>query len=60
MALTPARINTNKRWNKKNPEKVKYTQYRSYTKTFIKTMILDSDIPEIKALIEKREKELKK
>lgn len=59
MAVSEARKKANQRWNKKNKDAIKYSNYRSYAKTFISTLANNEDLQALKDLIKVREKELK-
>ena len=56
MALSDAKKKANKRWNEKNKEAVKYSNYKSYSKTFISTLANSEDLQILKDLIKEREK----
>ena len=58
MAVSYAKKQANKRWNAKNKEAVKYSNYKSYSKTFISTLANSEDLQILKQLIEEREKEI--
>lgn len=58
MAVSYAKKQANKRWNEKNKEVVKYSNYKSYSKTFISTLANSEDLQILKQLIEEREKEI--
>jgi hypothetical protein len=58
MAVSYAKKQANKRWNEKNKEAVKYSNYKSYSKTFISTLANSEDLQILKQLIEEREKEI--
>lgn len=45
---------TNK-WRKNNPEKTRYTNYKSTAKTFIRNWATSEDLKELKKLIEEKE-----
>nr|DAK77447.1 MAG TPA: hypothetical protein [Caudoviricetes sp.] len=59
MAISDAKKKANQRWNKKNKGTIKYSNYRSYAKTFISTLANNEDLQALKDLIKVREKELK-
>ena len=58
MAVSYDKKQANKRWNEKNKEAVKYSNYKSYSKTFISTLANSEDLQILKQLIEEREKEI--
>ena len=55
MAISDARKRANERWNKKNKEAVKYSNYKSYAKTFINDLASLEDLQILKDLIKERE-----
>ncbi len=60
MAISDAKKQANKRWNQKNKALVKYSNYKSYAKTFISTLANKEDLQFLKDLIVEREELLKK
>ena len=58
MAVSYAKKQANKRWNEKNKEAVKYSNYKSYSKTFISTLANSEDLQMLKKCIEEREKDI--
>ena len=57
MAISDAKKKANRKWNKKNKDAVKYSNYKSYAKTFISTLANSEDLQILKELIKEREKE---
>jgi len=55
MAVSYAKKQANKRWNEKNKEAVKYSNYKSYSKTFISTLANSEDLQILRKLIDERE-----
>ena len=55
MAISDAKKKANQKWNKKNKDVIKYSNYKSYAKTFISTLANSEDIKMLKELIKERE-----
>jgi hypothetical protein len=55
MAISNAKKQANKRWNEKNKALVKYSNYKSYAKTFISTLANNEDLQILRKLIDERE-----
>lgn len=53
---TTAQNEANKAWQEKNKEYNKYLNYRSRTRTFIRTMATEDDIDDLLGMIEERKK----
>ena len=56
MAVSDAKKKANQKWNKKNKDAVKYSNYKSYAKTFISTLANSEDLQILRKLIDEREK----
>lgn len=56
--LSEAQKRANKKWNDKNKEKIKYYNYRSYSKKFVRDMATAADLKELQDMISDRLKEL--
>jgi len=54
-----AQTEANKRWQDKNKEHAKYLQYRTYTRSFIRTLATEDDLEELEKLIaDRRDKKI--
>ena len=54
MAISNAKKQANKRWNEKNKALVKYSNYKSYAKTFISTLANNEDLQILRKLIDEK------
>lgn len=54
MAVSDAKKKANQKWNKKNKDAVKYSNYKSYAKTFISTLANSEDLQILRKLIDEK------
>ena len=54
MPVSDARKKANQRWNKKNKYAIKYSNYKSYAKTFISTLANNEDLQILRKLIDEK------
>lgn len=56
--MTDAKREANKRWSEKNKDKVRYYNYRTKTRHFLKNLATVEDLDEVQELVNNKRKEL--